>query len=270
MQKLMSNAFALALLVVPLVADVHQGVPPEPLTGFDRATSPITYSNGVWGRLQFAAGPKSLRCAWTLGDPKNPQSHGEQIIATSYYPTCLITPSPTKWVVAGKTTRGATVIEVWTVQKPLVAYPLNQNASPVIEPATVTQIDVVYDAAVEGRDMVAQMCGKFGDANKILVQFYDSKDLYELDLTSQALTLVASPTAGGGVLQAPALSKDYQQFWTREHLTYGYVYVLASAGSSTGTLVFKDTNKDGSIDSWEAPSSAAWASNYGSAANYVQ
>jgi hypothetical protein len=267
MKNLIRLLFALLVLLTPSLgyAQVHQGVPPQELWGFNKFTGVFEFSNGVQGRLEFHGNLKYVRTSWRYAgaDPK------EQVFATSYHPTGVIALAATKWLVAGKTTRGATVLELWTVQKPLVITSI-PGGDPVIGTATVTAIDEIYDEATVGRDMIELMCRKAEDTNKVLLQFYDSKALYEINLTTQAYALVANPTASGSALVVPALNHKYRQFWTREHTTQGYVYVLASTGTSLESLVFKDTNKDGTIDAFQVVNNATWASTYAASSNYVQ
>jgi hypothetical protein len=245
-------------------AQIHQGVPPAELWGFGRTTHKITYDNGIWGRVEFNAPKKKLSVLWRLG------STGlRQDFATSYYPTDVIALTATRWCVAGKRTRGATVIELWTIQQHLALYADGGGGPPIIRTAAITEIETVYDEAVQGRDMVALMCAKREDPDKLLVQFWDSKDLYELDLGSQQYTRVATPGQVQGVLQVPALDKAYCQFWSREHVSQGFVYVLSCSGTSLDSLVLKDSDKDGSLDGWVVADTALWAQDCSSPANYV-
>jgi hypothetical protein len=88
----------------------------------------------------------------------------------------------------------------------------------------------------------------------LFVQFYDSRDVYRIDLDSAdhtTATKVATPLSDPNYLTIPELSNNYDVRWSADRPQFGFVYIMASDPLSVlqdDVLVLQDLNKDGSLD----------------------
>lgn len=266
----------------PQGSHVHAGIPPGTLAGVES-----------WDGMENLAGAYSV-----LGNISH-QMHQKKIVLTyrgkldssgqtvceadleesvSFWPTCATYLAQDLVAVAGKGQDPAqlnTVIEIWQLRVPQV------RAS--IDPATgLSQLDLfplgvrskttVYDAAVEGRDMVRALLRLRGQSHGVLMQFYDSGDLYALDY-GDAVNPPADPadrdypisklfraTPGTDVPYVPSLG-DRGRLWMHgaDHQTLGQMYVLwpsfevqTSQGPAAPLpIVFFDGDRNGDLDTWQ-------------------
>jgi len=193
--------------------------------------------------------------------------------SVSYWPSQVAAIGRNRIAVAGKRANGNTVIELWTLEFP----PLERRG---FDPRTgvaryapyhgnVLDKRVLYDRTVAGRQAVNALFENQGNASQLFVLF--ASDLCALELTSGALSIVASSKLGSAALVVPMLATHWKDRWSGEHSDHGYVYILtAQDGMRSGEqLVFVDGNKDGRIDVWTAADQATWeALELGNAAKY--
>ena len=197
----------------------------------------------------------------------NKAQSGIQEFSTRYFPTASCVLAEDAIVVAGITTAGETVVERWSLAWP------TPMPSPLANQAGVTAVSValpsragvrrVYSADVVGRRYVRNLCAlrrASGPPTDCLVQFYDSNDLYSLNLNTGQATLVASAVNASGALgMVPGLQpKNHSAISFGNRTGVGYAYTLRrgmksslATGSPTAppVVVLVDGNRDGVVDS---------------------
>jgi hypothetical protein len=239
----------------------HAGEPPAGIVPATPAYGKVHYADGTQGLVWFEMAQKKVTIRWKREAP-NIQLY--QSIATGYWPTAVVAlGSGDEFVVSGKRRNGNTVIERWKLTKPIVNSPAIGAA--YMESAIVAEIDTLYDEAHQGRDMVLRMLARPGQTNSVLVQFFDSKDLYDVSWTaaSTSTTLVASASA------LPALQTSFTFSWSRDHKTRGIVYVFRDEDVPNSTLVLIDQDRNKTIDSAIGVTDLEWTSgDWGSGSSY--
>lgn len=259
---LLGIALIVGLAVTALEASapaIQQSQPPQPLAGVDKKKAKLMFASSIVdGEVEYFMAEKSISIEWAVsyspGAPTDPHL-SVQNESTRFWPTEVSGAGPGKLAVAGKDMRtGNTVIEVWEFTLP------NPFPAPYIDPASgqtvypdinvpITSRKVVFDEQTSGKNLVWAMFPHHATNNHLLVQFWDSRDLYTLDLQNGALTLVLSPTQNQGVPQEPSLANDYVDRWSARHATQGYVYFLSPKGNKAlDLLVLFDLDLDGQID----------------------
>jgi hypothetical protein len=228
---------------------------------------------GVTGRVSYDLYQKRVTVSWM----KQPgRTSNQQRITVSYWPTAMAVLSDGKTlIIAGKRRNGNTVIETWRFHMPLVLLPTPPaTGSAHLQDAVIDEITTIYDAAVQGQDMVAHLFAKPTEPTSALAQFYDSRSVYQLNFAAApaSCTLVAVPSGGSGsVLTVPRLADNFTSVWSADHVTKGYVYFFVNDESgSINPLALIDANRDHAIDSWSSVSASQWISDgWATWANYV-
>lgn len=178
----------------------------------------------------------------------------------SYWPTSIAPlDSLGNFVVAGKTIRGRTRVEEFVLAQPLVievGLPGGGSTLVLSEPA-MTSVTEVFDEKSVGLDMIPHLIANRGESRRVFIQFWDSKNIYDLDLDSQVYQLAVSPTAGALVVQH--MNADFNTCWSFEHLDHGYVYVFFNSNTGMRTAVM-DTDKDGDLDYGAHMPPSLWSS----------
>jgi len=208
----------------------------------------------------------------------------------AYWPTAITYLKDSLYAVAGKRNL-RTVIEVWQVPMPVLEeFPMGGTPSGFSMGGEVAYKQTVYSEATEGQDMVSLMVPNRGKANAVFVQFYDSRDLYELDYTNAVppgtgeddypLTRILSSTVGTSEPYVPGLADSRLQcIQSSNHINEGFVYMVFPSpetsteayqqGTSIDALFLFDHDRDGVLDEfaqlnqtqlenrslWEAPDS---------------
>lgn len=231
---------------------IHLGEPPVAAT-MPCVTTHLVATASMHAAVTLDTTDKRVTVLWKYSPNGSFSGQGvaaaaQQVLAVGFWPTAAEVVAPNKIIVSGKERNsGDTRIEVWTVPKPLMSFPAAGGA-PVLHPQSVSNIDVVYEAAVAGRDMVKAMLRVRGKPSSVFVQFYDSRDLYEMDWGTSPYPMVLILSAAS----EPALAiDDYDTYLAGDHKVKGYVYVFGAEGTLglTSPLVFFDSNRDGVIDS---------------------
>jgi hypothetical protein len=123
-------------------------------------------------------------------------------------------------------------------------------------------MSALYEQAVSGKDMVCAMFRRRGVASAAFVQFWDSRDVYDLNWTdpeSPTLTLLmTADTAVSGTEHEPRLRADYNHYRAGDHKTLGYVYMFSLATPQGDVFVMIDGNRNGVIDDWLTLSRSAF------------
>ncbi len=247
------------------------GVPPSELRWQGKHKASLAFQDeSITGQARWDLRGKLVSILWTHEPTR---SAGAQEISTSYWPTAITALGDGRTlVVAGKRPDGNTVVESWRLLAPVLVPKDGPDKEYLLEPAVVESVDTLYDAAVQGRDLVAHVVRKLGSTSGLLVQFVDSRDVYELDFAAKppTLAIVASPQSATTIPAVPQLRQRYTRAWAGDHKAKGYVYVLANDGQQgVASLVLVDKDRDGKLDGSLLVSEAEWASGgWGAPANY--
>ncbi len=243
--------------------------PPVPLYGTGKGTSNVSlagYLSGVASGLasyDLEGRDIYLKWAWPASGPE-PKQFSTQVESTPFWPTEVIGAGPGRVAVAGKR-RARTVVELWEFENiPIPAAALDMGTGQYVYPELSVPIEkkrVVFDEATIGLDMVKVMFNipttSAGVDASFLAQFYDSRDVYQLDLLTDdntTCTKVASPVQSGSAMVIPSLSDDgYEGRWAADHPTFGYVYFFTPDAhdvdvNAVGTLVLYDSDRNQSLD----------------------
>ena len=121
---------------------------------------------------------------------------------------------------------------------------------------------VVYDDKVVGQGLVYFMFKNRKSSDSLFVQFYDSRDLYELDVATDTLTRVLCSTAGESDCDVePGLSRGFAYQFSGNHADLGYIYVLTGDvvdNVTTSGLLIIDSDRNGTIDKTMQIVAADW------------
>ncbi len=175
-----------------------------------------------------------------------------QEIATTYWPTTVVALQDGKTLlVAGKRPDGNTVIESWLFRAPALVPKDTAHEEYSLQPAVIDRVETVYDAAAEGKDLVAHLVCKLGSTSSVFVQFVDSRAVYDFGLAAKPpkLTLVAEPRAAASIPAVPQLVQRYTHVWAADHKSRGYVYAFVNDGrDAVSSLVLLDADRNGTLD----------------------
>ena len=247
--------FPLGLGETASAQSVYIGIPPPDLWGIEQGSWRLSFLE-ISGLIAYTTPGKSIDIKWRYRDPAtdNVSLTADQHIALSFWPTEVLRLNQNQFLVAGKRGRGATVIQKFTITSPdlAVTFPLGSLTPEVdLVVPTVTSIDEVFSEKLVGLDMVSSMFRMQGSSGSILVQFFDSKDVYKLVLHTGDVALVASPNASGtGIVTTSKLTADFSRTFARDHSQLGYLYGFhAPESSGTGYLFLVDDDRDDDLDS---------------------
>lgn len=271
---------------------VVAGITPGTLAGVESwdGMENLAGAYSVRGNISHQLHQKEIQLAYRAKLDSTGQEVCEADIDESiaFWPTYATFLAPDLVAVAGKGQDPAqlnTVIEIWQLRVPQVRvsiHPTTGQSQLDLFPLGVRSKTTVYDAAVEGRDMVRALLRVRGQPNGLLVQFCDSGDLYALDY-GDAVDPPANPaerdypmvklfraTPGTDVPYVPGLG-DHRRLWMHgaDHQTLGQMYVLwpsfevrTSEGSAAPLpIVFFDGDRDGDLDARQQSTAAQNQSN---------
>jgi len=240
----------------------HLGEPPYDPAMWSSERARISFV-GVSGYIDAFLQDTKLGALWMV--PAGDSQNAYQEFPLSYYPTSVEGVGGGRVLVAGKRPRGGnTVVELWDFQAPNVLYP-QPAGTPVVQTTTVNSITTLYDEASQGKDMVRLMSRLLhitGDA--ALVQFWDSRDVYEMDFTdphNATLTPVASPSPGVAPLTVSSLGVyDFDVLARGNHPTFGQLYMFSflEPVPSPTFLYLHDSDYDGAIETFDTANKGNW------------
>lgn len=246
-----AGCVALAFSAVAQSGDLEEKPPPTAATMLRTGTE-LVDSDHVRGSVRIESREQQVEVVWRYS-PAGSFLHDDvrsvetQTRSTSYWPTSAEVIAPNKIAVAGKERgTGYTRIEVWTLTAPSFEVP---RTGPGLQPQPdlVADVVLVHRAAITGRDTVSAMVHVRGKPSSLFVQFYDSRDLYELDWSAptRPLSLVLERAS------EPGLAVDgYNYLMAGDHKTQGFVYIFMELDcvSTIPPLVLCDSDRDGDID----------------------
>jgi hypothetical protein len=226
------------------------GPPPAELRWPGKHNATLDFKDAsLTGKARWDLRGKLVSILWSHA----PTLSGDiQEIATTYWPTTVVALQDGKTLlVAGKRPDGNTVIESWVFFAPVLVPKDTAHTEYSLEPAVIDRVETVFDAATEGKDLVAHLVCKLGSTSNVLVQFVDSRAVYDVDLAAKPpkLTLVAEPRAAASIPAVPQLVQRYTHVWSADHKSRGYVYAFVNDGrDAVSPLVLLDTDRNGTLD----------------------
>ncbi len=262
------------LLAALALQGVHQGEPPHQLAAENdwdcsEVITPTYFIHGDPSVLMYG---KEIQFCFTLRESKTTDPKIDGLItseAVSFWPTAATYLTGDLYAIAGKRNTN-TVIEVWQVPMPsLEAFPAGGAPTEFAGGGLPIYKAAVYSDAVVGQDMVRLLMPNRGNPNAMFIQFYDSRDLYELDYTAAVppgidnpaytLTKILSATANTGVPYVPELADSrLRSNHSNHHVSEGYVYAIfpsfeasksaVAAGTTLVSLYLFDHDLDGVLD----------------------
>lgn len=196
---------------------------------------------------------KHVTLSWYLRQPGQQTGNdvwratAKQVEAVSYWPTAVVALSATELIVTGYDRRGITRIERWDVTLPSIV--IDVGGKEHLRTVAVARSEVLL-LLETGKEAVCVLEINRGAARSVLMQFWDSRDVYSLDIDTTTLALQVSATQQSGVLSLPQLADAYLfQVWTGDHISHGYTYILMNVEGRKMPIALFDGDRDGTIDS---------------------
>jgi hypothetical protein len=223
----------------------------------------------------------SIQWTWTTTGPE-PKQYSWQTEAVSFWPTEVVAAGDSRVAIAGK--RGdTTIVELWQFGTPTIPQPIQDAFGNVLYPELVVPITsktVIFSESVVGRDIVRFMFNNpippQGVVASLFVHFYDSKDLYRIDVFSDSdvvtSTKIISSTPDPSTPVIQRLGDPFTMSWGADHESIGYVYVFGTSIDDTplDALVLFDSDRNGTIDGHLTLDGPTWNSQgWGDGDNYV-
>lgn len=249
---------------------VHMGEPPAGVARIG-APSTLVVSPQFQASANLSCSERKIRVLWRYSTANNfnsPEASLLEEFPLTFWPTACETTATNHLVIAGKRRNGSTHIERWTLKKPLL---LSGSAGGGVSLSAqgLAETSEVYDAAQTGKDMVRGMVRKRGALDRVLLQFHDSRDLYELDFSQDPAVLAVALLHSA----EPALTGDFDNYQGGNHSQLGFVYAFANVGDPdrVPALLLKDSNRDGVIDWHGIITGAEWEQQgLGNKSNYIE
>ncbi len=205
----------------------------------------------------------SLSFLYLEGSPifGNRVSH-KTTIATTMWPTSLAYLGNKKVAVAGKNNvTGLAEIQVWTLDQPTVIKIDGQNGAPdalYLRPSTIQKMVTVFSPlATSGFGQIRAMWSNHAlGEDHVMVAGFESKDLFNVNLSTGTANLVASDTISvGGLSAIPDLATGWESYFgPHRHSVHGDLYALSNVaddmpvGDTIHSLYLWDHDMDGIID----------------------
>jgi len=249
--KVLALSLAILLAAYSLCSQTSVGPPSDSLDGLNKrgVTFKTTYA-GLEGSLSYDMLEKRIHLRWYRDFPDGTHSRSSQDEGLTYWPTEICAFGPDKVCIAGKDSKGKTVIRVWEFST------ADALEDPHIDPGTgervyppthipVGSTTTLYEADVPGKRLVRTMFKNHGAPNSLLVQFEDSRDFYRLDAATGTLTMALSATV------EPRLHHAFHDRWDMNDVNRGYLYMLCQTRGENGmpeSLILIDTARTGNLN----------------------
>lgn len=199
--------------------------------------------------LEVTVDPYQKRIELLWENKASPDVHAhKQTILVGYVPTEVARGAQYGEIYVGGTNKfGYTKITKYRLEEPSIGIDLNPTDAAVLE------TDEVFGAPSTSptRD-VYQIIENRSAVSRLFVQFWNTKDVYDLDLATGAATRVvaATPPASGSIL-VTELTNRHDLVYSRDHMDNGYVYFFCAIDpldTTSSTVILRDMNRDGVLD----------------------
>lgn len=119
--------------------------------------------------------------------------------------------------------------------------------------AAMLEQDEVFGANKQsGTRDIYQLLPNRGAPGHLFVQFWNTKDVYDLDLsTGEATRVVTVAPPASGLILVPELGQPHGFTYSRDHIDHGFVYFFTSINPAEGgssTVILRDSNRDGALE----------------------
>jgi len=224
------------------------------------------YPNGVACTVNVQTKERALGFRWAKGGGgslvEEPDSVTWRQQPVRYWPNLAEWVSDDVLLVTGVSPRtGRSILETWSYEVPQGApdvLPINQSNGQVDEVWLLPErdsVDLVLDADEPSRQVITYAKENKGRSGHVFVRFASSGDVFDLDLDSGALEVVASSTAGVAPFHVPELSNPGP--WrvggvAVDHQSEGFVYSLKTHmydAPDSILILLLDSDRSGTIDS---------------------
>ncbi len=243
---------------------ITQLVPRELSTAF--GSRQWRFSDGLRATIYWSTEDERVGLSWA----KVGGGQGWQQIDLPYFPTGVSRYDADSLLIAGKFASGATVLEHLNLVLPVI-----QEEVPLAGKALgkfgISERRYLVREAVVGRDAIALVGRMEAPSSDLLVQFYDSRDIYQLRMPDGKLHQVTSAVPESADLHVPRGQARFDRFWSGRHNELGTVYVFSDRDNyGAPALVLIDVESDGEIDSHLIADSPIWMEhNLGNASHYA-
>lgn len=209
----------------------------------------------ILGKVSFDLSDKTVNIKWVYsdhpaGERKN-TARAKQVEPLDFWPTSVAALTESLVLVAGRRQNGKTIIQKWIIIPPLVTTLVN-GSGVHLTPQAVASKTLVFSTSQPGMKDVAWMLPRIrgnGDSTtSVFVQFWDSKNVYSVDLLTGSAQIQASPTANVAPLVLPELDRPFDEFSYGMHVTEGFVLMLARQDVQGPTVLLQDNPVDGTLD----------------------
>ncbi len=200
----------------------------------------------------------SFRCTEFDAESRRTLGYRSQDRVLSYWPTCIRLLRDGTLVVAGRSARGATIIEQWHLSNggvKVVTDPKTGEKDYAVTPPSVRKVETLYDEARTPMDMVCEMIEirtLEDDAvgMRMLIQFYSTSDVFTLEVGGRELTkTISSPTSQlplGVFVVNKVFPAQLSSFIDIDQVGYTYVFWTPEYYP---WFAIVDSNRDGILDS---------------------
>lgn len=225
----------------------------------------------VVGRVSVAARQRKVDLAFSAnrtGPREHPLATSAARIETpDFTPTAAAVLDSNHLAVGGHSQDGVTFVEIWSVSTPAVTAGVDAStgartyslSEPVVE-----QRQRVWFQNSAGRRGVRRLVKLRGKPSSLLIQFHDSRDLFELDHSTSPASLraVFAAHAGSATPVLPdLLHDDLRSTLAARHKSRGYIYIFAPTVApdaenklASPEVALIDQDYDGVIDVVAHPS----------------
>ena len=193
---------------------------------------------------------QSMRVEWSYwDDPADTTltATSEATLPLGFYPTA-ITPGDDFGIVylGGTDHRGRT-----RVVRYALSLPFHDGLS--LQPATLAESDLLLELPANHaqRDIAHLTRNRGWDGEALLIEFWNTHEVHNLDVTSGKLSLQASPTPVPGAVHVADLQQPHDAIVAHRHTDHGYLYYLSAIfveSPTTATAILCDTDEDGVLD----------------------
>lgn len=242
--------------------DVSAGAPRYEL--WSDGVTHLRFDEHFWGEVFARTDTRTVFCSW-LYLPSPPSSKGKggptRKYTTAYWPTDVAGDGGLGLYVAGRAADGKTLIEKWSFAQP---------PEPLLGPVDLerTSVETLSISDTAGRRDVVQLARMATTAERLLVYFDDSREVWVLDVETRTWKKVAGPK-DRTVLLVPELAEDWKALKVRRHRSVGTMYVFSRDWKDT-TLSLLDADNDGVPETHIILTTEQWGDQgFGDPASYV-
>lgn len=250
---------ALITLAVAYAASREQALaaPPEPqsngvgslddipmaIRGNPMVTVWETVSLDYSGEADFSAATQEVWIEWSRAGSEPTTEK----LSVTFWPSAITYLGGDVVCVAGLEADGDTVIELWKLRDPLYVLDVRTGEGTIVGRGTSRRARV-FESDEAGKSVVQNLMPMLDTGAAMLVQYWDSSDVYRVDTTTGQHVLVATNDPQSAATYVPALDAPHVVHWNGRHVDHGYCYVLGSAGQVKDITVLIDSNADSIID----------------------